>query len=549
MTSDPHIPKNPPEDLSEEIFTSAPDPSQDGKTDEAPEETDSKPLSSTQELHATKSGGRLDQTILGRYQIMDILGRGAFSVVYRASQTGVGRVVALKVFLLHPASRQNQKLAEAALVRFQREARLASQLRHPNTVTLFDYDKTDTSIFYMAFEYVEGPTLSKEIKSHRAGISPDRVISIARQVALSLQEAHEQGIIHRDLKPGNIMLTTRRDGGDMVKVLDFGIAKLMEDSEAEVDHTHADLSDELELLDLTGLDQNNNADLTLDGRIVGTPRYIPPEQIQSQRIGPPADLYALGLILHEMLTGQSANPGKNAQDLIRWHLEDGPFSQPDNFNYPPGLAHIIQKATQRQADDRYQSCTEFIADLDRLDERGHWIKTKRLSRNVIIAIIANIILIAGIASLIALSLQPPETQPSQTQPAAIPEQPTQAAPPKTAPPKIAPKPKATPKPPAPAVTPTPTPIPAPRTLDLKSKPDGAQVYLGDTRLGITPFTLTLEDKPRDMVFTLKKKGYWPKNIAWKADKDAPSPFPATLRRKTPKTPNKANTTPKYRVIQ
>jgi serine/threonine protein kinase len=527
-------------DLSDEIFTSAAD------VTDAPRP----PRASSQELTAAllepdgdgAEKQRLDQTILGRYKIQNILGRGAFSVVYRASQIGVGRVVALKVFLLHPASRQNQKLAEAALVRFQREARLASQLRHPNTVTLYDYDKTDTSIFYMAFEYVEGPTLSRAIKDHPGGLTARRAIQIARQVALSLEEAHSQGIIHRDLKPGNIMLARRKDDSDHVKVLDFGIAKLVEDSE-EDPNRDVDLSDELEVLDLTGLDQDNNAELTLDGRIVGTPRYIPPEQIHGHRLGPSADLYALGLILHEMLTGHPANPGRRAQDLIKWHLEDHPFHLPEGFKYPPGLAHVVQKSTRKDAAARYQSCRELLDDLDRLDDNGHWRKQQR--PGLIRAIVAvNLLLLAALAFTLYSALQSDTTAPPTPTPAA----PTAPAPTLTAPPLAPPpQPQAPPEPP-PEAPPTPTPA-AVQNLHITSDPDGAEVYLGELLIGQTPLQLALEERPADMTLTLKKRGFKTQDVRWRADSlqgRSPSPFPVQLQKARAPAPNQNQN--KYRIL-
>jgi tRNA A-37 threonylcarbamoyl transferase component Bud32 len=503
-----------------------------------------------------------DKTILGRYQILDVLGRGAFSIVYRAVQIGVGRTVALKVFLLHPASTPDAKLAEAALVRFQREARLASQLRHPNTVTLYDYDRTDASILYMAFEYVEGPTLSRVIKDAPKGLSAARAIQVARQVALSLQEAHSQGIIHRDLKPGNIMLTRRQGQGDYVKVLDFGIAKVLGDSEEFDPQGRTDRTDDIAVLDLTGLGREEQAELTQDGRIVGTPRYIPPEQIHGSALSPAADLYALGLILHEMLTGVPANPGRKPQDLIRWHLEDHPFAVPAGFQYPAGLAHIIQKATRKAPTERYASCEAFLEELDRLDERGEWRKEQGRSKLLPVAVALNVVMLAALAVALYFVVQG-ERGPSQpnaalvpsTQPAASTGKPTPT--PDAAPaldagaPEVvaldAPSGSDVGVAQADAAPDAPAPLPAARTLEITSDPAGAEVWLGDLMLGQTPVEIALEDQPREMGLTLRKKGYQARTVTWRPNEPT-SPFPVVLKRAANEGGGGGGNGNKYRVV-
>lgn len=482
------------------------------------------PVSADDDLEPKSTDGdggdkseRLDETILGRYKILDVLGRGAFSIVYRAAQVGVGRIVALKVFLLHPASRGNAQLAEAALLRFQREARLASGLRHPNTVTLYDYDRTETNILYMAFEFVDGPTLSRYSKAVGAR-PPEEAIHIARQVALSLQEAHDQGIIHRDLKPGNIIVVPKDGPDPLVKVLDFGIAKVLEGSEEDPDYT-GDRSDDLALLDLTGIGDSTE-ELTLDGRIVGTPRYIPPEQIQGRDLGPSADIYALGLILHEVLAGCPANPHKAATDLITWHLEDHPMSAPAGFALAPGLAHVVEKATQRDASLRYQTCAELIEDLDKLDADGNWKKPERKRRApLLVAVVLNVALLVAlgaiVVSLLAKSDPPPEPK---------------VTPPATAP--VAPPVKSETPPPEPKKTEDPVPAaadiePVETQLSVTTEPDGAEVWLGDMNVGTTPVELALEEGKTSVTLTLKKRGYRPQKVEWTTESN---PFPVKLTR-------------------
>ncbi len=499
-----------------------------------------------------------DPTLLGRYKILDILGRGAFSIVYRASQVGIGRVVALKVFLLPPATRHNSQAAEAALARFQREGRLAAGLRHPHTVTLYDYDKTDQGILYMAFEYVEGPTISRELKSKPGGMPISRAVHITRQVAQSLEEAHQQGIIHRDLKPGNIMLTRRQNQDDYVKVLDFGIAKLVGSTDTE---QHADFdmnrSNMMEVINLIEPQPIAGDDLTANGRIVGTPRYIPPEQIHGQTLGPSADIYALGLILHEMVCGTPANPGKQARDLLTWHLEDLPFNTPAGFVCPPGLAHVIQKATRKMPQERYQSCQELLDDLDKLDDEGNWLKAPSKTPTVALVVGVNVALVLVLAAVGYMVLGGNQNAPENaTQAAAVAAQNNPVKDTKAAPePNKAPQNKAAPdkdKPPAAASAATkegepgqddaeaPKNEPKPaelRQVEISSYPTGADVYIGDLKVGVTPLPMTLEEDQETLTITLKKRGYRSKNITWTADMVEPA-FPARLRMAPSNTNNK-----------
>ncbi len=520
-------------------------------------------------LAKADEGGRRDPskdpTLLGRYKIQEILGRGAFSIVYRASQVGIGRSVALKVFLLPPTSRQNPKTAEAALARFQREARLAAGLRHPHTVTLFDYDKTDAGILYMAFEFIEGPTLSKEIKAKPGGLPIPRAVDVARQVALSLAEAHEQGIIHRDLKPGNIMLTQRLGQDDYVKVLDFGIAKLIGNTERNLDFD-AERSNVLEVLDLIE-PAADSVDLTLNGRIVGTPRYIPPEQIRGEDLTPAADIYALGLILHEMITGSPANPGKKAHELITWHLEDLPFDMPPGFACPPGLAHVIQKATRKDPAARYQSCKELLADLDRLDARGGWIKAPGRSRAILVAAALNVLLIA-LLSAVALTLLNSSSEdlaaqaPRGSQAALAPAEPADGAAGDDDPsgeavqtPSVGTinavderKAALGEEGLAGAKSPSegePAPEP-PAQVQIESVPPDAAIFIGNLRIGRTPMALTLDPNQSELNLTIKKPGFRDQSVQWSPQ--AQSPFPVKLKpapRNVAPTPDKK---PNYRIL-
>ncbi len=483
----------------------------------------------TPALSAEETAGRdLPATLLGRYQVMEVVGRGAFAIVYRANQVGVGRIVALKVFRLHKSARGDAKSAEAALLRFQREARLASSLRHPNTITLYDYDKTDTGVLYMAFEFIDGPTLAEEIKANPEGISPARVIHIARQIAASLEEAHEKGIVHRDMKPGNIMLTRDRKDPDFTKVLDFGIAKLLEDSEEDPEWA-ADRTDALRVVDV-GNPKPEGGDLTGDGKIVGTPRYVPPEQIQGGEVKPAADIYSLGLIMHELLSGVSANPGKTPQEMVEWHLQDRPFRARPGYDPPQGLAAIIRKATRREAAQRYASCTELLADLSRLDNDGEWLQEERKRPILawILAANAVVLLVAALAVWFFL-LRDPNPEAIATPPASAPSAPPASATPD--PPTSAEAPPASAEaPPASAAAAAPAPV-GPVSLQLTTDPPAVRVYLGAQRIGVTPFTYTVPADAQEVELTFRKNGYEDRAVTWRREHADAFATPITLDRR------------------
>ncbi|MCA9525084.1 MAG: serine/threonine protein kinase, partial [Myxococcales bacterium] len=211
----------------------------------------------------------LGHVLGGKYHLIDVLGRGGFGAVYRALQAPVGRTVAVKVIGGRHADDQEDLRA-----RFMREARAIASLRHHATVALHDFGE-DGDTLYMVLEVVEGETLRDVLK--REGRLPvHRAVHIARQVLEALQEAHAQGLVHRDLKPSNVMLSLTPFGDDKVKVLDFGIAKIVE----------AERSDGVE---------------TSKGMVYGSPAYMAPEQAQA-RAEPRSDLYAVGVMLYEMLT-------------------------------------------------------------------------------------------------------------------------------------------------------------------------------------------------------------------------------------------------------
>ena len=286
-----------------------------------------------------------------RYRIESVLGVGGFAHVYRAIQVGLGREVALKISRpMRSRDHADENAREAALntwvQRFRREAKVISKLRDPHTITMYDYGLTDTNISYMVFEYVSGETL-KEVVMQGETMEPERAVAILRQCLSSIQEAHAMGILHRDVKPDNIMLYEHVGRRDQVKVLDFGIAKpMLEES------------------------QMTNADLTQDGTLLGTPRYMAPEQLKGEQMGPAADIYSLGLVAYELLSGTKAIGGNSSMTVISKQLSPDPITLPETEKFPRGLRTIIECMLAKESQLRYQTAAEVLRALDNWDSEA-----------------------------------------------------------------------------------------------------------------------------------------------------------------------------------
>jgi len=271
-----------------------------------------------------------------RFLVKRKLGEGGMGVVYEAEQTAIDRKVALKV--LHP-----HLTDESLYARFRNEAAASSRLGHPNTITVFDFGKTETGSLYIAMEFIDGASLDDEIRRCGA-LEWRRVAKIANQICGSLANAHENGIVHRDLKPENVMLLTRGTDKDIVKVLDFGIAKIMEDD---------------------GKDQRQA--LTKTGMVFGTPQYMSPEQIRGDKVDARSDIYSTGVILYQMLTGSLPFNAETPMGLLTKHLMDPPppFSQINPANQvPPELERLVMQALAKTAGERPQTMREVAERID-----------------------------------------------------------------------------------------------------------------------------------------------------------------------------------------
>jgi len=275
----------------------------------------------------------------GRYRVGPMIGAGGFARVYKAQQEDLGREVALKILTPGEEGDYDAKLVE----RFDQEARVVSRLRDPHTITMFDYGRTSHGLLYMVFEYVNGVSLSKLI-STEAPLPGVRAVKLLRQVLFSLEEAHALGMLHRDIKPGNIMVFEHVGRRDQVKLLDFGIAKM------------------------TGT--SVKADLTADGALIGTPRYMSPEQIRGAELTPQSDVYSLGLVAYELLMGRKAIESNSSVTIIGQQLDPNSFVLPPMTNVPEGLRRVVNKMMAKDTRQRYLTCSEVLTALESWEESG-----------------------------------------------------------------------------------------------------------------------------------------------------------------------------------
>ncbi|MDY0063440.1 MAG: serine/threonine-protein kinase [Myxococcota bacterium] len=475
-------------------------------------------LVATSEHAAHPRDGFLGTILGGKYAIRAVIGRGGFASVYRAAQLVGGKAlrdVAIKVIL---PSLDKRSDAEA---RFRREAELIARLSHPNIVALHDFGVELDGTLYMALELIEGQTIATALLAGR--FSYARIRSVVSQILVALDAAHAQGLIHRDLKPENVMLVPTRLGTDLVKVLDFGIAKLLQSSKEH--------------------------QVTTDGQIFGTPRYMSREQFQGDELDARTDLYAVGVILCQLLTGtliyEELTPHQIMHQVVTGSLPELPAA------VPPAICSVVHKALRADRNERFATAGQMLAAVEAafddpqrpvdgvtmaMDREVQAVpppaphpspppgpgSSRSSRRRFLVPGLALGILAVGALSLLAVRFLTPE-QPGQaaTAPEVVRAQAeTQApAPPPSAPAltALAPVPLAAPVTAAAAV---PEGVSPAATADrlarhrLDSVPPGAQVVDEAGKvLGSTPLELELEASPgSDRRYTLRARGFSPTQV-------------------------------------
>lgn len=272
---------------------------------------------------------------LGRYEVLEEVGKGAMGVVYLARDPLIGRQVALKTFRVG-FSAKDQELQQFRS-RFVREAQSAGILSHPNIVTIHDVvDEGGEGVCFIAMEYVKGTNL-KQLLQKQEPYSHDYVVQIIAQIAEGLDYAHSRGVVHRDIKPANILITQ----DDKVKITDFGIARL------------------------------DTSNLTMEGQLLGTPNYMAPEQIQGKEVDHRADIFSLGVVFYEMLTRRKPFQGENLTAVTHKIVYE-PFTPPEDLvvGLPPGLAAVLRRCLEKDPNRRYPRAAEIAAELRRSVSRS-----------------------------------------------------------------------------------------------------------------------------------------------------------------------------------
>jgi serine/threonine-protein kinase len=277
----------------------------------------------------------IGQTLPGGYVILELVGIGGMGRVYRAEQTTLGRTVAVKIIHPHLVGEEN------AAARFITEARAASRLNHPNSVGIIDFGKTPDGQLYLVMEFLRGRDLARVMNED--GVLPlRRVVDVLRQTLAALAEAHSENIIHRDLKPENVILEPVRSGGDFVKVVDFGLAKMKLEAQ--------------------------QPGITSPGIVCGTPEYMSPEQARGDPLDARSDLYAVGVILYQLLCGRLPFEGEAPTQVVLAHLTQAPkdprLVSPDR-QIPQPFVELVLKALEKDPRDRIQDADEFSLELAR----------------------------------------------------------------------------------------------------------------------------------------------------------------------------------------
>lgn len=278
--------------------------------------------------------------LAGKYEILSVLGTGGMGVVYKGRQDVMDRIVAIKMLQSHHLN------DSMSVKRFQQEGRATCKLNHPHIITVYDFGiSQQTGQPFIVMDYLQGVPLSDIIKQE-GQVSVERALKIFSQASDALGHAHKQGIIHRDLKPSNIVLISYDGDKDFVKVVDFGVAQIMEDAQGSTE---------------------NHQRLTQMGEVCGSPVYMSPEQCQGHKLDQRSDIYSMGIVMYETLTNRLPLLGRTMVETMRKHIEDPPppFSEvrPDLY-IPERVEAVILKALAKRPEDRHQSMEHLVNELE-----------------------------------------------------------------------------------------------------------------------------------------------------------------------------------------
>jgi serine/threonine-protein kinase len=324
-------------------------------------------------MERAERDARVGSVVDGRYRILDSMASGSMGAVYRAERVPVGKVVAIK--FLHSAFASDPEF----IGRFERETRVMSKLAHPHCVSVVDFGVTGGEP-YLVMDFVSGITLRDVLDD--GPLDPIRALSVTRQILAGLAHAHEQGIVHRDIKPANLMITEEIGTGEHVRILDFGLARL----------------------------RNASVDATQSHIVVGTPSYMAPEQTVGAGVDARADLYAVGCVLFEMITGRRPFTAEETLELLAQHRGAAIPRLADHVKpgtvVPEGLQSVVDRALAKDPDLRFQSAIEFAAAVDGLGVTPGRLPTatvppiapakRRISFSTMILLAAAVVVAAGV---------------------------------------------------------------------------------------------------------------------------------------------------------
>ena len=301
----------------------------------------------------------IGQMVAERYQILSLIGEGGMGRVYLAEHVRMGRRSAVKVI--------NPALATTAdaISRFNREAANACKINHPNVAQVYDFGEMADGTLYLAMEFIDGETLDS-IVAREGSLTPARAAQITKQVADALFAAHHLGIIHRDLKPENVMIARHLDGSDWVKVVDFGIAKTVQRDGME----------------------GGSQTVTTAGVSLGTPEYMSPEQLAGERLDHRTDIYSLGLVLFNMLTGELPYPKLTSKETLVRRLTSPPRTLADvrpDIAWPRALQDVLTRALTPEVKDRYDNVSDFGRAVVRAVEESEPITAATIASGVLIS--------------------------------------------------------------------------------------------------------------------------------------------------------------------